>query len=175
MEFTLLWAAATGVGMALVMATIEKRSGLIPAEAGSLSDLILGAAVTGLIIGRMASMFLAGTIDIKASIKAAHFIRTCDAFNIPIITLQDVPGFLPGRHQEYGGIIRNGARMIYAYSEATVPKLMIITRKGQVIRMKVKGVSVIGRNTQGVKLIGIEKDDKVTGVAKLAEKEDDEE
>ena len=65
----------------------------------------------------------------KASIKAAHFIRTCDAFNIPIVTLQDVPGFLPGTAEEYSGIIRNGARMIYAYSEATVPKLMIILRK----------------------------------------------
>jgi propionyl-CoA carboxylase beta chain len=73
--------------------------------------------------------WLAGCIDIKASIKAAHFIRTCDAYNIPIVTLQDVPGFLPGRDQEYGGIIRNGARMIYAYSEATVPKLMVIVRK----------------------------------------------
>ena len=72
---------------------------------------------------------LAGCIDIKASIKATHFIRICDAYNIPIITLQDVPGFLPGKDQEYGGIIRNGARMIYAYSEATVPKLMVILRK----------------------------------------------
>jgi len=74
-------------------------------------------------------MVLAGCIDIKASVKAAHFIRLCDAYNIPIVTLQDVPGFLPGTNQEYGGIIRNGARMIYAYSEATVPKLMIILRK----------------------------------------------
>src|SRR5512140_1652245 len=74
-------------------------------------------------------MVLAGCIDIKASVKTARFIRLCDAFNIPIITLQDVPGFLPGKDQEYGGIIRNGARMIYAYSEATVPKLMVILRK----------------------------------------------
>lgn len=74
-------------------------------------------------------MVLAGCIDIKASIKATHFIRVCDAYNVPIITLQDVPGFLPGKDQEYGGIIRNGARMIYAYSEATVPKLMVILRK----------------------------------------------
>jgi propionyl-CoA carboxylase beta chain len=74
-------------------------------------------------------MVLAGCIDIKASIKATHFIRICDAYNIPIITLQDVPGFLPGKDQEYGGIIRNGARMIYAYSEATVPKLLVILRK----------------------------------------------
>ena len=74
-------------------------------------------------------MVLAGCIDIKASIKATHFIRICDAYNVPIVTLQDVPGFLPGKEQEFGGIIRNGARMIYAYSEATVPKLMIILRK----------------------------------------------
>jgi propionyl-CoA carboxylase beta chain len=74
-------------------------------------------------------MVLAGCIDINASVKAARFIRICDAYNIPIITLQDVPGFLPGKDQEYGGIIRNGARMIYAYSEATVPKLMVILRK----------------------------------------------
>jgi len=88
-------------------------------------------------------MVLAGTIDIKASVKAAHFIRICDAYNVPIVTLQDVPGFLPGTHQEYGGIIRNGARMIYAYSEATVPKLMIITRKsygGAMCVMSSKGL-----------------------------------
>ncbi|MBP1692890.1 MAG: carboxyl transferase, partial [Chloroflexi bacterium] len=71
----------------------------------------------------------AGTIDINAAVKSAHFIRICDTYNIPIITLQDVPGFLPGRAQEYGGIIRNGARMIYAYSEATVPKLLVVLRK----------------------------------------------
>jgi propionyl-CoA carboxylase beta chain len=74
-------------------------------------------------------LVLAGCIDIKAAIKSAHFIRICDAYNIPIVTLQDVPGFLPGKDQEWGAIIRNGARMIYAYSEATVPKLMVILRK----------------------------------------------
>jgi methylmalonyl-CoA decarboxylase alpha subunit len=72
---------------------------------------------------------LAGCLDISASDKSAKFIRTCDAFNIPILTLMDVPGFLPGTHQEYGGIIRHGAKMLYAYSEATVPKITIITRK----------------------------------------------
>ncbi len=95
-------------------------------------NMVVGfARLNGWVVGLVANqpMVLAGTIDIKASIKAAHFIRICDAYNIPIVTLQDVPGFLPGRHQEYGGIIRNGARMIYAYSEATVPKLMIILRK----------------------------------------------
>ncbi|MEZ4558276.1 MAG: acyl-CoA carboxylase subunit beta [Caldilineaceae bacterium] len=95
-------------------------------------NMVVGfARLNGYVIGIVANqpMVLAGTIDIKASIKAAHFIRLCDAYNIPIVTLQDVPGFLPGTNQEYGGIIRNGARMIYAYSEATVPKLMVILRK----------------------------------------------
>ncbi len=74
-------------------------------------------------------MYLAGVIDIDSSIKAARFVRFCDAFNIPIITFVDVPGFMPGTAQEYGGIIRQGAKLIYAYAEATVPKISIITRK----------------------------------------------
>ena len=95
-------------------------------------NMVVGfARLNGWVIGIVANqpMVLAGCIDIKASIKTAHFIRICDAYNIPILTLQDVPGFLPGTDQEYSGIIRNGARMIYAYSEATVPKLMVILRK----------------------------------------------
>lgn len=71
----------------------------------------------------------AGTLDINASVKAARFVRFLDAFNIPIITFVDVPGFLPGTHQEYNGIIRHGAKLLYAYAEATVPKITIITRK----------------------------------------------
>lgn len=73
--------------------------------------------------------FLAGCLDINASDKAARFIRRCDAFNIPLLTIEDVPGFLPGTDQEYGGIIRHGAKMLYAYSEATVPKVTLILRK----------------------------------------------
>ena len=73
--------------------------------------------------------FLAGCLDINASDKAARFIRRCDAFNIPLLTIVDVPGFLPGTDQEYGGIIRHGAKMLYAYCEATVPKVTMITRK----------------------------------------------
>ncbi len=95
-------------------------------------NMVIGfARLNGYVVGIVANqpMVLAGCIDIKASIKASRFIRLCDAYNVPIVTLQDVPGFLPGTHQEYGGIIRNGARMIYAYSEATVPKLMVIMRK----------------------------------------------
>jgi propionyl-CoA carboxylase beta chain len=68
-------------------------------------------------------------LDIDASIKAGRFVRFCDAFNIPIITFVDVPGFLPGTHQEWGGIIKNGAKLLYAFAEATVPKVTIITRK----------------------------------------------
>lgn len=70
-----------------------------------------------------------GVLDINASIKAARWVRFCDAFNIPIITFVDVPGFLPGTAQEYGGIIRHGAKLLFAYAEATVPKITIITRK----------------------------------------------
>src|SRR5712671_3156705 len=72
---------------------------------------------------------LAGVLDIDASVKAGRFVRTCDAFNIPLITFTDVPGFLPGTSQEWGGIIRHGAKLLYAYTEATVPKITIITRK----------------------------------------------
>jgi propionyl-CoA carboxylase beta chain len=75
-------------------------------------------------------MILAGVIDIDASDKIARFVRFCDAFNIPLITFADSPGFLPGVHQEHGGIIRHGAKIVYAYSEATVPKLTVVTRKG---------------------------------------------
>ena len=72
---------------------------------------------------------LAGALDIDASVKAARFVRTCDAFNVPLVTFVDVPGFLPGVAQEHGGIIRHGAKLLYAYCEATVPKVTVITRK----------------------------------------------
>jgi acetyl-CoA carboxylase carboxyltransferase component len=87
--------------------------------------------LNGKSIGVVASQpkVLAGCLDINASDKAARFIRTCDAFNIPLLSLMDVPGFLPGTNQEYGGIIRHGAKMLYAFSEATVPKVTVITRK----------------------------------------------
>jgi propionyl-CoA carboxylase beta chain len=72
---------------------------------------------------------LAGVLDIEASEKAARFVRTCDAFNVPLLTFTDVPGFLPGTSQEWGGIIRHGAKLLYAFTEATVPKLTVVTRK----------------------------------------------
>jgi propionyl-CoA carboxylase beta chain len=89
------------------------------------------ARLDGQTVGVVAQqpMVLAGVLDIDASIKAARFVRFCDAFNIPLVTFVDVPGFLPGTAQEHGGIIRNGAKLLYAYAEATVPKLTVITRK----------------------------------------------
>ena len=74
-------------------------------------------------------MVLAGCLDIASSIKAARFVRFCDCFNIPIVTFVDVPGFLPGTAQEYGGIIKHGAKLLFAFAEATVPKVTVITRK----------------------------------------------
>jgi propionyl-CoA carboxylase beta chain len=87
----------------------------------------LGGYSVGIVANQPA--VLAGVLDINASVKAARFIRFCDAFNIPIVTLEDVPGFLPGVAQEHSGIIRHGAKLLYAYCEATVPKLTVITRK----------------------------------------------
>jgi propionyl-CoA carboxylase beta chain len=72
---------------------------------------------------------LAGVLDIDSSTKAARFVRFCDAFNIPLVTFEDVPGFLPGTAQEFGGIIKHGAKLLYAFAEATVPKITLITRK----------------------------------------------
>lgn len=95
-------------------------------------NIIIGfARMSGKSVGVVANqpLQLAGVLDIDASVKGARFIRFCDAFNIPIITLEDVPGFLPGTNQEWGGIIKHGAKLLYAYAEATVPKLTVITRK----------------------------------------------
>jgi propionyl-CoA carboxylase beta chain len=100
-----------------------------PEYAGNI--LIGFGRVEGSTVGIVANqpMVLAGCLDISSSIKAARFVRFCDCFNIPLITLVDVPGFLPGTSQEYGGIIKHGAKLLFAYAEATVPKVTIITRK----------------------------------------------
>jgi propionyl-CoA carboxylase beta chain len=87
----------------------------------------LGGQPVGIVANQPAH--LAGTLDINASVKGARFVRFCDAFNIPLVTFEDVPGFLPGTVQEYGGIIRHGAKLLYAFAEATVPKITVITRK----------------------------------------------
>jgi propionyl-CoA carboxylase beta chain len=87
----------------------------------------LGGRTAGVVANQPAH--LAGVLDIDASVKGARFVRFCDAFNIPLITFEDVPGFLPGTGQEFGGIIRHGAKLLYAFAEATVPKVTVITRK----------------------------------------------
>ena len=95
-------------------------------------NIVVGfARMDGRPVGIVANQpaFLAGCLDIDSSVKGARFVRFCDAFNIPIVTFEDVPGFLPGTAQEFGGIIRHGAKLLYAYAEATVPKITVITRK----------------------------------------------
>src|SRR5215471_12302805 len=95
-------------------------------------NIVIGfARMEGQTVGIVANnpLVLAGCLDIKSSIKAARFVRFCDAFNIPVVTFVDVPGFMPGTSQEYGGIIKHGAKLLYAYAECTVPKITVITRK----------------------------------------------
>ncbi|HYA16953.1 MAG TPA: acyl-CoA carboxylase subunit beta [Bryobacteraceae bacterium] len=95
-------------------------------------NIVVGfARLDGRPVGIVANQpaFLAGCLDINSSVKGARFVRFCDAFNIPLITFEDVPGFLPGTDQEFGGIIRHGAKLLYAFAEATVPKITVITRK----------------------------------------------
>jgi len=95
-------------------------------------NIVVGfARFNGKPVGIVANQpaMLAGTLDINASVKGARFVRFCDCFNIPLVTFEDVPGFLPGTQQEYGGIIRHGAKLLYAFAEATVPKVTVITRK----------------------------------------------
>jgi propionyl-CoA carboxylase beta chain len=95
-------------------------------------NIVVGfARMDGRPVGIVANQpaFLAGTLDINASMKGARFVRFCDCFNLPLLTFEDVPGFLPGTNQEYGGIIKHGAKLLYAFAEATVPKVTVITRK----------------------------------------------
>jgi len=95
-------------------------------------NLIVGfARLNGRVVGVVGNQpsVLAGVLDIDSSVKGARFVRTCDAFNVPLVTFEDVPGFLPGTQQEWGGIIRHGAKLLYAYCEATVPKLTVVVRK----------------------------------------------
>ena len=95
-------------------------------------NIVVGfARLAGRSVGIVANQpaYLAGTLDMDSSVKAARFVRFCDAFNIPLVTFEDVPGFMPGTKQEYGGIIRHGAKLLFAFAEATVPKVTVITRK----------------------------------------------
>src|SRR5690606_6418830 len=100
--------------------------------AGFAKNIVVGfARFGGRPVGIVANQpaHLAGCLDIDASVKAARFVRFCDCFNVPLVTFVDVPGFLPGTGQEYGGIIKHGAKLLFAFTEATVPKITVITRK----------------------------------------------
>jgi propionyl-CoA carboxylase beta chain len=118
--------------MHTVIETVLDDGEFLEIHAGFAPNLVVGfGRIAGSPVGVVANqpLHFAGTLDIDASEKAARFVRTCDAFSIPILTLVDVPGFLPGVSQEWRGIIRRGAKLIYAYAEATVPKITVITRK----------------------------------------------
>jgi propionyl-CoA carboxylase beta chain len=124
--------AATPYDMHRVIGAVVDHGRLLEIHAGYAQNILVGfARLGGRPVGVVANQpaVLAGVLDINASDKAARFIRFCDAFNLPLVTFVDVPGFLPGVTQEHGGIIRHGAKLLYAYCEATVPKLTVITRK----------------------------------------------
>ena len=115
----------------LILKTVDEGD-FFEIQPNHAKNIVVGfGRVEGRTVGVVANqpMVLAGVLDIDASRKAARFVRFCDCFNIPIITYVDVPGFLPGTAQEYGGLIKHGAKLLFAYAEATVPKITIITRK----------------------------------------------
>src|ERR1700723_277935 len=115
-----------------VIHAIADDSGFFEVHEQFAKNIVVGfARLDGNTVGIVANQpaFLAGVLDISASVKAARFVRFCDAFNIPLITFEDVPGFLPGTQQEFGGIIKHGAKLLFAFAEATVPKITVITRK----------------------------------------------
>ena len=115
-----------------VVREVLDNGGFLEVQADYAMNIVCGFGhLAGHTVGVVANQpkVLAGCLDIDASDKAARFVRFCDAFNIPILTFEDVPGFLPGTNQEWGGIIRHGAKLLYAYAEATVPKLTVILRK----------------------------------------------
>lgn len=115
-----------------VITTVVDENYFLEVQKDYARNIVIGfARLGGRTVGIVANQpaFLAGVLDIDASVKGGRFVRFCDCFNIPIVTLIDVPGFLPGTSQEYGGIIRHGAKLLYAYCEATVPLVSIITRK----------------------------------------------
>jgi acetyl-CoA carboxylase carboxyltransferase component len=115
----------------VIGATVDNGE-FLEVHADYAKNIIVGfARFNGVSVGVVANQpkFLAGVLDINASRKAARFVRFCDAFNIPLVTFVDVPGFLPGTGQEYGGVITHGAKLLYAYGEATVPKITVTLRK----------------------------------------------
>jgi len=115
-----------------LITTISDDNNFLEVQPHYAKNIVVGfARLGGRSVGYVANQpsYLAGVLDIDSSIKAARFVRFCDAFNIPIVTFVDVPGFLPGTTQEYGGIIKHGAKLLYAFSAASVPKVTVITRK----------------------------------------------
>ncbi|HET6639516.1 MAG TPA: carboxyl transferase domain-containing protein, partial [Gemmatimonadota bacterium] len=115
-----------------IVSEVVDRGSFLEVQAGYAANIVVGfARLDGRSVGILANQpaVLAGVLDIAASLKAARFVRFCDAFNIPLVTFVDVPGFMPGTEQEWGGIIKHGAKLLYAYCEATVPKLTVILRK----------------------------------------------
>lgn len=115
-----------------IICRIVDDADFMEVQAGYAANVVVGfGRMAGRTVGVVGNQpaFLAGVLDINASAKASRFVRFCDCFNVPLVTLVDVPGFMPGTEQEYGGIIRHGAKLIYAYAEATVPKVAVITRK----------------------------------------------
>ncbi|HJX11993.1 MAG TPA: carboxyl transferase domain-containing protein [Dehalococcoidales bacterium] len=115
----------------VIKAIVDNGAFLEPSRQFAQNMITAFARLNGHVVGIIANQpgYLAGCLDINASDKATRFIRFCDAFNIPLLTIADVPGFLPGSHQEWGGIIRHGAKLLWCYAEATVPKITLITRK----------------------------------------------
>jgi methylmalonyl-CoA carboxyltransferase large subunit len=121
-----------GYDVRTVIARVVDAGDFLEVQAGYAPNIVVGfGRITGRTVGVIANQPIvqAGVLDINASNKASRFIRFCNAFNIPLVTFVDVPGFMPGVQQEYGGIIRHGAKMLFAYSAATVPKLTVILRK----------------------------------------------
>jgi propionyl-CoA carboxylase beta chain len=115
-----------------LIAAVVDGGAMLEVHAEYARNLVVGfARIDGRSVGVVANQpnYLAGVLDIDASLKGARFVRFCDAFNIPLLTFEDVPGFLPGTQQEFGGIIKHGAKLLYAFAEATVPKVTVITRK----------------------------------------------
>jgi methylmalonyl-CoA decarboxylase subunit alpha len=115
----------------VIKSIVDNGEFLEPSRQWAQNMITAFARINGQVVGIIANQpnYLAGCLDINASDKATRFIRCCDAFNIPLLTIADVPGFLPGSHQEWGGIIRHGAKLLWCYAEATVPKITLITRK----------------------------------------------
>ncbi|MCL4245317.1 MAG: methylmalonyl-CoA carboxyltransferase, partial [Candidatus Dadabacteria bacterium] len=146
-------------------------------------NIVVGfARLAGRVVGIVGNQpnVLAGCLDIDASVKAGRFVRFCDCFNIPILTFEDVPGFLPGTSQEWGGIIKHGAKLLYAYSEATVPRVTVITRKAyggayDVMSSKhVRGDIVMAYPTAEIAVMGSDGAVNIISRAQILQAEDQE-